>query len=140
MGDRTIDQAEGSRGMELSRIQGRKWADRRVREGISRARAGDQKGALERYGAALELCPRHKEGLVARGAAFTNVGRLKEAMRDFDAALVLDPADPNALKYREIARKRAREDGVNTGATAGNGAASGMGANSLKRHRSSTIS
>eukprot|EP00927_Polykrikos_kofoidii_P061472 TRINITY_DN56303_c0_g1_i1.p1 TRINITY_DN56303_c0_g1~~TRINITY_DN56303_c0_g1_i1.p1 ORF type:complete len:600 (+),score=83.85 TRINITY_DN56303_c0_g1_i1:224-2023(+) len=99
-----------SRGMRLSSIQGRRWADKRVREGVSRARAGDQKGALERYDAALDLYPRHKEGLVARGAALTNVGRLKEALRDFDMALKLDPGDANAAKYREIARKRAREE------------------------------
>merc|ERR1712139_583380 len=97
--------------------------------------SGDQKGALDRYDAALELCPRHKEGLVARGAALTNVGRLKEAMRDFDAALALDPADPNALKYRNIARKRAREDGPSTGAISGSGATSGTGGSSLKRKR-----
>merc|ERR1719183_34489 len=95
--------------MDLSRIQGRKWADRRVREGVARARAGDQKAALERYDAALDLCPKHTAGLVARGAALTNVGRIKEALRDFDAALALDPADANAIKYRDIARKRSRE-------------------------------
>uniref|UniRef100_A0A7S1RWW3 Uncharacterized protein n=1 Tax=Alexandrium catenella TaxID=2925 RepID=A0A7S1RWW3_ALECA len=100
-----------SRGKQLSHAQSRAWADRRVREGISRARSGDQKGAVERYDAALELCPRHKEGLVARGAALVNVGRLSDALRDFDAALVLDPGDANATKYRDIARKRLREEG-----------------------------
>ncbi|CAE7036870.1 unnamed protein product [Symbiodinium natans] len=51
-----------------------------------------------------------KEGLVARGAALTNLGRAREALRDFDAALHIDPEDANALKYREIARKRGREE------------------------------
>lgn len=74
------------------------------------ARSGDQKGALEWYDAALELCPLHKEGLVARGAALTNLGRAREALRDFDAALQIDPENANALKYREIARKRGREE------------------------------
>jgi len=119
--------------MELSRIQGRKWADRRVREGVARARAGDQTGALERYDAALELCPRHKEGLVARGAALTNVGQVNEALRDFDIALALDPADANAIKYRDIARKRVREDGSH-----GIGGMTSAGINNgLKRRRSS---
>ncbi|OLP90182.1 hypothetical protein AK812_SmicGene28293 [Symbiodinium microadriaticum] len=63
-----------------------------------------------RYDAALELCPLHKEGLVARGAALTNLGRAREALRDFDAALQIDPENANALKYREIARKRGREE------------------------------
>ena len=33
---------------------------REVRDGLSRARQGDQKAAIERYDAALELCPQHK--------------------------------------------------------------------------------
>jgi len=111
--------AEGSRGMRLSHTQSRNWADRRVREGVSRARAGDQKGAMERYAAALELCPRHKEGLVGRGAALVNVGRPREALKDFDAALRLDPDDANATKYREIARRRLRDEGVGTAGSEG---------------------
>eukprot|EP00442_Polarella_glacialis_P045827 CAMPEP_0115081858 /NCGR_PEP_ID=MMETSP0227-20121206/19536_1 /TAXON_ID=89957 /ORGANISM="Polarella glacialis, Strain CCMP 1383" /LENGTH=624 /DNA_ID=CAMNT_0002469797 /DNA_START=77 /DNA_END=1947 /DNA_ORIENTATION=+ len=103
--------ARESLGMSLSRTQGKAWADRRVREGVAHARKGDQKGAVERYDAALELCPHHKEGLVGRGAALTNLGRAKEALRNFDLALRLDPEDANALKYREIARKRLLQDG-----------------------------
>ncbi|CAJ1348290.1 unnamed protein product, partial [Effrenium voratum] len=77
---------KAGRGTRLSRTQSRSWADRRVREGIGKARSGDQKAALERYEAALELCPQHKEGLVGRGAALANLGRAREALRDFDAA------------------------------------------------------
>eukprot|EP00435_Cladocopium_sp_Y103_P048568 s2236_g14.t1 len=101
--------AQGGRASRLSRVQSRCWADQRVRDGLSRARSGDQKAAIERYDAALELCPQHKEGLVGRGAALTNLGKAREALKDFDAALRLDPEDANALKYREIARKRVRE-------------------------------
>eukprot|EP00931_Biecheleriopsis_adriatica_P054227 TRINITY_DN31899_c0_g1_i1.p1 TRINITY_DN31899_c0_g1~~TRINITY_DN31899_c0_g1_i1.p1 ORF type:complete len:602 (+),score=137.94 TRINITY_DN31899_c0_g1_i1:25-1806(+) len=112
-----MQQPEGSSslGMNLSRIQGRAWADRRVREGVARARAGDQKAAIERYDAALDLCPQHKEGLVGRGAALTNLGRAREALRDFDAALRIDPQNSNAIKYRDIARKRLCEDGNGAG-------------------------
>eukprot|EP00439_Symbiodinium_sp_Y106_P079459 s1030_g18.t1 len=69
-----------------------------------------RKSNVMMYDAALELCPAHKEGLVARGAALTNLGRAREALRDFDAALQIDPENANALKYREIARKRGREE------------------------------
>lgn len=100
---------QGGRASRLSRVQSRCWADQRVRDGLGRARQGDQKAAIERYDAALELCPQHKEGLVGRGAALTNLGKAREALKDFDAALRLDPEDANALKYREIARKRVRE-------------------------------
>ena len=99
----------GGQSARLSRVQSRCWADQRVRDGLGRARQGDQKAAIERYDAALELCPQHKEGLVGRGAALTNLGKAREALKDFDAALRLDPEDANALKYREIARKRVRE-------------------------------
>lgn len=116
---RGVDPAVISRGMQLSQTQSRMWADKRVREGISKARAGEQKAALERYDAALELCPRHKEGLVGRGAALVNVGRLHDALRDFDLALELDPNDSNAMKYREIARRRARDEGISGGSRQG---------------------
>eukprot|EP00747_Dinoflagellata_sp_TGD_P210464 gnl/TRDRNA2_/TRDRNA2_83734_c0_seq1.p1 gnl/TRDRNA2_/TRDRNA2_83734_c0~~gnl/TRDRNA2_/TRDRNA2_83734_c0_seq1.p1 ORF type:complete len:475 (+),score=69.99 gnl/TRDRNA2_/TRDRNA2_83734_c0_seq1:61-1485(+) len=112
-------------GARLSSIQGRAWADRRVREGVSRARSGDQKGALERYDAALELCPRHKEALVARGAALANVGRHAQALQDLDLALKIDPADRNAQKYKEITRRRAMEE-------------AGVGAADAKRIRRTT--
>merc|ERR1719277_1642843 len=95
---RRIDSNAPSRGAQLTAVQSKTWADGRVREGVAKARAGDQKAALERYDAALELCPRHKEGLVGRGAALVNVGRLHDALRDFDLALKLDPADANAKK------------------------------------------
>merc|ERR1712129_624363 len=88
-------------------------ADRRVREGVAKARSGDQKAAIERYDAALELCPKHKEAAVARGAALVNRGRLADALRDFDLALSLDPQDANATKYRSIARDRMREESIN---------------------------
>eukprot|EP00928_Gymnodinium_smaydae_P043897 TRINITY_DN29336_c0_g1_i1.p1 TRINITY_DN29336_c0_g1~~TRINITY_DN29336_c0_g1_i1.p1 ORF type:complete len:490 (+),score=85.25 TRINITY_DN29336_c0_g1_i1:39-1508(+) len=134
--DRHGSLAAESLGAELSRMQGRKWADRRVRDGVAKARTGDQKAALERYDAALDLCPQHKEGLVARGAALTNVGRLKEALQDFEDALKLDPADANALRYREICRKRAREETGAFGGGVGSGglgiAAGGHGAESAK--------
>lgn len=58
---------QGGRASRLSRVQSRCWADQRVRDGLGRARQGDQKAAIERYDAALELCPQHKEGLVGRG-------------------------------------------------------------------------
>lgn len=38
-----------------------------------------------RYDAALELCPQHKEGLVGRGAALTNLGKARE-VRDGSVA------------------------------------------------------
>eukprot|EP00913_Durusdinium_trenchii_P028237 g26472.t1 len=111
---------EAGQAARLSKLQSRTWADQRVREGLAKARAGDQKAAMERYDAALELCPQHKEssalrttwseeGLVGRGAALANLGKAREALKDFDAALRIDPEDANALKYRDIARKRARE-------------------------------
>jgi cytochrome c-type biogenesis protein CcmH/NrfG len=55
---------------------------------------------------ALELHPRHVEGLVARGASLVNLNQIADAMRNFDLALRLDPKDVNAAKYRAIAERR----------------------------------
>ena len=40
-----------------------------------------EKPPTARYDAALELCPQHKEGLVGRGAALTNLGKAREVRR-----------------------------------------------------------
>lgn len=45
--------AQGGRASRLSRAQSRCWADQRVRDGLSRARQGDQKAAIERYDAEI---------------------------------------------------------------------------------------
>jgi len=114
---------EPSRGLLLSGVQSKNWADRRVREGVSLARGGDQKGALERYNVALELCPQHKEGLVGRGAALVNLGRAREGLNDFEGALQLDSEDTNALKYREIARRRLGSEAARSATSPGSAAA-----------------
>ncbi|CAJ1348287.1 unnamed protein product, partial [Effrenium voratum] len=106
---------KAGRGTRLSRTQSRSWADRRVREGIGKARSGDQKAALERYEAALELCPQHKdrakldrqgiEGLRCRASH-----RPGGFQRTWLSTVFLLKHTFEALKYREIARKRAREE------------------------------
>ncbi|KAJ1623279.1 hypothetical protein T492DRAFT_1056213 [Pavlovales sp. CCMP2436] len=76
------------------------WAQESVRYGVSRAKEGLYAEALEAYGKALDLCPRHVDAFVGRGAAFANQSRLKEAVAEFDRAIAIDPEHKNALTYR----------------------------------------
>jgi hypothetical protein len=53
--------------------------------------------------AGLELDPNDPDALSRRGAAYLDLGRDQEALRDFDQALQLDPDDAFALKNRGAA-------------------------------------
>lgn len=99
------------KGLHITRVQSRNWADRRVKEGIGRSRAGDQQGALEHYNAALELVPSLKEALIGKGAALANSGKKAEALKAFDEALKMSPTNANALKYKAMTQKRMAEEG-----------------------------
>lgn len=92
-----------------SDVQSEAWADRRVREGVRFAKAGDHLTAMKYYDTAMELWPDHKDALVARGAALANDGKFTAAIASFDRALRIDPTDANASKYREVTVRRLRK-------------------------------
>jgi Flp pilus assembly protein TadD len=54
------------------------------------------------YSKALELNKDNTDALVARGAAHANQGEYAQAVKDFRAALTLDPANANASRYLSV--------------------------------------
>jgi len=50
--------------------------------------------------------PKNGEALVARATSYREAGRLALAAQDADAAVALDPGDPEALLERGIIRQR----------------------------------
>lgn len=63
------------------------------------------KAAIDVYTQALGMCPDHEDGLVARGAAFTTTGRLRQAVQDLSRALNLNPQNDNASRYLRETRR-----------------------------------
>ncbi len=74
--------------------------------GVARARARDLAGAVEAYSRAIEADPDFVEPLVDRSAALVELGRVREAIADCDAALRLNPLDGPILVNRGIFRSR----------------------------------
>lgn len=58
---------------------------------------------------ALSYRPGHVTALVTSGANQANLGRYGLAMRDFEAALLLDPECANARKYLQSTREKANQ-------------------------------
>jgi tetratricopeptide (TPR) repeat protein len=107
-----VDVAEDGAGEEdwfyetMRERQDRDWASNRVKQGVSLARGGKHKEALEIYDEALKLCPNHVDGLTARGAALANLGRLPAASAALEQALLIDPDNVNARSYLDATRRR----------------------------------
>jgi len=99
-------------GKERAQNQSRTWADTRVKQAIQFARKRDHKEAILHCDAALELNPKHVDGLVCKGASFGSMGQYKEALQCFDEALTLDPSHENGVKYRDtiLLRQKKRDE------------------------------
>lgn len=99
-------------GKERTHSQSRTWADTRVKQAIQFARKRDHKEAIVHCDAALELNPKHVDGLVCKGASLGSMGQYKEALQCFDEALSIQPSHENGIKYRDtiLLRQKKREE------------------------------
>ena len=68
------------------------------------AKAGRSAEAIAAYDHALELDRTHADAYVARGAAYANTERYREAVVDFECALRLQPGHSNARTYLQATR------------------------------------
>ena len=73
--------------------------------GLAMAKAGDQSGAMEQFAIALRLKPDLGLAHLSLGVALAKQQRFQEAEAQFQEALRLDPADTNAQKYLQAARR-----------------------------------
>jgi len=83
---------------------------RTVERGISYAKQGDYKKAMQCYQQALEVDPLHRDAYVAKGAAYANLNKLEEAVVAFEKALKIDPDDRNARKYLAATKEQVTVD------------------------------
>jgi len=79
------------------------------RRGYALLAGRDSKGALEAFGEAVRLDPKHAASYRGRGQAHYLLGRDAEALADLDEAIRLDPADALALNNRGLVRLRRGE-------------------------------
>lgn len=99
------------------------------RRGELRAKAGDEKQALEDFQAAIELDNTLWRAIHNRGVSYATVGDYKRAVEDFNLTLELNPRYPNAwfnrgeLRYEQRDFRGAVEDYTRAIALAPNDAA-----------------
>ena len=74
-----------------------------LERGRLRTELGQNGRAIADFGRALRLNPRLADALVGRASVHANRGAYDAALRDFDAALVLAPHNPAAVRGRDIA-------------------------------------
>ena len=79
--------------------QNRVWGEQKVQEGIAAARDEKYELAIEYCKAALSFIPYSVEAYVCRGASHANMNNSDKAIKDFERALLLDPANQNASQY-----------------------------------------
>ncbi|MGE0711038.1 MAG: tetratricopeptide repeat protein [Planctomycetota bacterium] len=80
-----------------------------TRRGILRAKAGDLPGAIEDYGAALEVDPDQLTARANRGVASFHLGDFATAVADCSRALELAPDLSKAWLIRGLARAKLGE-------------------------------
>jgi len=104
----TEEQAAGIKSLNAS-LRGeskRAWSQEAVLKGVQLAKAGDYSRARSCYDQALELHAENVDALVARGAAYANQSRFRQAVQDFQQALEIDPDHPNAAGYLSATRQK----------------------------------
>jgi tetratricopeptide (TPR) repeat protein len=114
--DGQVEQAEQARKRMAEVLADRNKADEGSlqavalnNEGVELQKAGDLRGALAKYSAALELNPSHFGFRLNYGLALSGLGRWNEAILEFREVLRLDPGNTGATKALYIALDRAGE-------------------------------
>src|SRR5262245_47798296 len=67
--------------------------DRLFARAMELHQAGDLLGAIDTYKAALTLSPDRADALSNLGAAYAKLGQYDDAVKEYDAALKVDPAN-----------------------------------------------
>lgn len=71
--------------------------DQLLREAYAAYQRGDDKAALVKYNAALDLDPGNRNALLARAAIYVHNNRIGDAIRDYQSLLIVDPKDSLAM-------------------------------------------
>ncbi|CAG5128785.1 unnamed protein product, partial [Candidula unifasciata] len=83
----------------LRKWQSQKLAYHSVAQGVDMFKSGKFLEALQFFNRALQIDTENVEALVARGALYANNENFNHAVKDFEAALSINPNHKNAKKY-----------------------------------------
>lgn len=81
-------------------------ANRWFNQGLEKLHATKYEGAIEDFGQAIELSPRHEEAYVNRGNVYRKLGNYRGAIADYTQAIQLNPT----FTYLYNTRGNLRED------------------------------
>lgn len=71
-----------------------------AQEGLKLEQAGDFQGAIAKYGAALDIAPKHAEILCRRAACHRQAGDIDSAIADYSKAIAAEPGNVGAMMSR----------------------------------------
>jgi len=74
-----------------------------IAEGLDKAWAGDMKGAIAAFDAAIDASPKFAFAYLNRGLAHRRLGELKPAIKDLDRAIRYAPRDARGYYHRSLA-------------------------------------
>jgi len=80
-------------------------AQRLFNEGLEKLQAADDQGAIESFGKAIALSPRHEDAYINRGNVYRKLGNYQGALADYTRALQLNPS----FTYLHNSRGNVRE-------------------------------
>jgi hypothetical protein len=98
---RQIDQdAKGDLGLAAARMA----------DGLTKAWAGDEVGAISAFDAAIDIRPKLAFAYLNRGMAYARLGESERAVKDFDQAINYAPYDARAYYQRSVALRALGKD------------------------------
>jgi tetratricopeptide (TPR) repeat protein len=105
---RSLERCKRQIGQNAQGDMGRAAA--RIEDGLTKAWAGDEAGAISAFDAAIDIRPKLAFAYLNRGMAYARLGQSERAVKDFDQAINYAPYDARAYYQRSVALRALGKD------------------------------
>jgi hypothetical protein len=105
---RSLERCKRQIGQNAQGDMGRAAA--RIEDGLTKAWAGDETGAISAFDAAIDIRPKLAFAYLNRGMAYARLGQSERAVKDFDQAINYAPYDARAYYQRSVALRALGKD------------------------------
>jgi hypothetical protein len=105
---RSLERCKRQIGQNAQGDMGRAAA--RIEDGLTKAWAGDEAGAIRAFDAAIDIRPKLAFAYLNRGMAYARLGESERAVKDFDQAINYAPYDARAYYQRSVALRALGKD------------------------------
>ena len=105
---RSLERCKRQIGQNAQGDMGRAAA--RIEDGLTKAWAGDEAGAISAFDAAIDIRPKLAFAYLNRGMTYARLGQSERAVKDFDQAINYAPYDARAYYQRSVALRALGKD------------------------------